>query len=46
MKKIIASGKRGKTNQAVLLCANTISVKFREPAMVITGISTKLIETS
>jgi hypothetical protein len=46
IKKIIAIGNSGNANQVVELWAKTISVKFNEPAINITGIKIKLIETS
>jgi hypothetical protein len=45
-KKISAEGSSGTTNQIVLIWAITILVKFKEPAMAITGKRTRLIETS
>ena len=46
IKKIIEIGKSGKINQTVRLCIITISVKFKEPDIKITGKITRLIETS
>jgi hypothetical protein len=46
IKKIIAQGNKGKTNQHVIFCILTISYKFNEPASKITGRITKPIETS
>jgi hypothetical protein len=46
IKKIRASGNKGKMYQTVVCCAVTISVKFNDPAIKITGIKTKLMETS
>ena len=46
IKKTIAQGNNGKTNQTVFCCTNTISVKFNEPASKIIGKITKLIATS
>lgn len=44
--KIIESGSNGSIKKTVLHCALTISTKFSEPAIKITGRITKLIETS
>jgi hypothetical protein len=46
IKKIIDSGSRGKIKKIVSDWAITISVKLREPAIKITGIIIKLIDTS
>jgi len=46
IKKIIAHGNKGKTNQPVILCIKTISPKFKEPAKRITGKTHNPIETS
>jgi hypothetical protein len=46
MKKIIERGRSGKRNIIVPVCAITISVKLRDPAIKMTGIIIKLIETS
>jgi hypothetical protein len=46
IKKIIESGKSGRKNITVSVCAVTISVKLRDPPIKITGIIIKLIETS
>ena len=46
IKKIKAKGNKGKIYQTVVCCAVTISVKFSDPAIKMTGIKTKLIETS
>jgi hypothetical protein len=46
MKKTIAQGNSGNTNQPVILCTYTISPKFKDPANSITGKIQKLIETS
>jgi hypothetical protein len=37
IKNIIAHGNKGKTNHTVCSCANTISLKFKDPASKITG---------
>jgi hypothetical protein len=46
IRKIRARGISGKINQTVAPWAATISVKLSDPAMKITGINTRLIETS
>jgi hypothetical protein len=46
IKKIKARGNKGKMYHTVVSWEVTISVKFREPAIKITGIRTRLIETS
>ena len=46
MKKIIEIGKSGSTNQTVVACILTISTKFREPDIRMTGSRTRLIATS
>jgi len=46
MKKIIAHGNRGKTNQPVILCTCTMVPRFKDPANKITGKIQKLMETS
>jgi len=46
MKKRIAQGKRGKTNQPNFCWVTTISPKFKEPANKITGNINRLNETS
>jgi hypothetical protein len=46
IKKTIEIGRRGRMNQVVRLCIITISVKFKDPDIRITGKITRLIETS
>jgi len=46
IKNIIAQGNKGNTNHPVLCCAITISVKFKEPAIKITGNNNNPNETS
>ena len=46
MKKIIAQGNSGATNQIVYICATTIFVKFSVPAIRIIGKITSPIDTS
>ena len=43
---MIVDGSSGATNQTVLICAITIFVKFRDPAIAMTGRSTRLMDTS
>jgi hypothetical protein len=46
IKKTIEIGSKGKTNHTVIACAFTISAKFKDPDIKITGSNTKLIATS